>query len=341
MSARRQLRRRVGGSPLCQLAGSFDAANASAFWSTSGSAAASASPSAATTPARGDATPSNLPNSAAAPKPAAAQRPSHHDEDLSELWSPDESHEGESLEDLLVARGIAVPEQIVASLRIQKQAPGRHYIEILREQGIEPVHFLVGRKVVNFYKFRERYIEGEVAQTAYVGAQIMCWTFIIQYAENELGIDKATAQNHNILAMVIFLCSRFICTFFLKYVSPGRLLFVLSVAGIACTLGAIHLQGMQGLYSLVAISACMSLMFPTIYGLALDGVGEDAKLGSAGLIFAIVGGAFMPRLQGQILDMDGFMGASATRGSFYLPAICFVVIAGYGILCWNRRQAVD
>lgn len=203
---------------------------------------------------------------------------------------------------------------------------------------LHDLHFgrTVGRLLGN-----PRYVGGVVAQTFYVGAQIMCWTFIIQYAENELGIDKATAQNHNILAMVIFLCSRFICTFFLKYVSPGRLLFVLSVAGIACTLGAIHLQGMQGLYSLIAVSACMSLMFPTIYGLALDGVGEDAKLGSAGLIFAIVGGAFMPRLQGQILDMDGFMGATATRGSFYLPAICFVVIAGYGVLCWNRRQAAE
>ena len=200
---------------------------------------------------------------------------------------------------------------------------------------LHDLHFgrTVGRLLSN-----PRYVGGVVAQTFYVGAQIMCWTFIIQYAENVLGIDKATAQNHNILAMVIFLCSRFVCTFFLKYVSPGRLLMVLSVAGFACTLGAIHLQGMAGLYSLIAISACMSLMFPTIYGLALDGVGEDAKLGSAGLIFAIVGGAFMPRLQGQILDMEGFMGTTATRGSFYLPAFCFVVIAAYGLLCWNRRK---
>ena len=183
-----------------------------------------------------------------------------------------------------------------------------------------------------------RYVGGVIAQTFYVGAQIMCWTFIIQYAENELGIDKATAQNHNIMAMVIFLCSRFICTFFLKYISPGKLLALLSFAGLACTLGAIHLEGMPGLYSLVAISACMSLMFPTIYGLALDGVGEDAKLGSAGLIFAIVGGAFMPGMQGAILDLPEFMGASATRGSFYLPALCFVVIAIYGLMCWSRKK---
>ncbi|MGJ8634277.1 MAG: MFS transporter [Luteolibacter sp.] len=200
------------------------------------------------------------------------------------------------------------------------------------------LHF--GRTVSRLFK-NPQYIGGVVAQTFYVGAQIMCWTFIIQYAENELGIDKATAQNFNIMAMVIFLCSRFVCTFFLKYISPSRLLLLLSAGGIACTLGAIYLQGLTGLYSLVLVSACMSLMFPTIYGLALDGVGEDAKLGSAGLIFAIVGGVFMTRFQGMILDLDGFMGTTATRGSFYLVVLCFVIIAVYGLLCWNRRKRID
>ncbi|MFC4992491.1 MFS transporter [Rubritalea tangerina] len=182
-----------------------------------------------------------------------------------------------------------------------------------------------------------RYVGGVIAQTFYVGVQIMVWTYIIQYAETELGLDKATAQNHNILAVVIFLLSRFACTFFLKYISAGKLLLALAIAGGTCTLGAIYLQGMPGLYSLIAISACMSLMFPTIYGLALDGVGQDAKLGSAGLIFAIVGGAVMPRLQGGFMDMETFMGVSGTRGSFYLPFLCFVVIAIYGFACRKPR----
>ncbi len=176
----------------------------------------------------------------------------------------------------------------------------------------------------------KNYIGGVIAQTFYVGAQIMVWTYITQYAENELGIDKATAQRHQLLALGIFLSSRFICTFFLKYLSPGKLLSALSFAAVACTLGAIYMEGMPGLYSLIAISACMSLMFPTIYGLALDGVGQDAKLGSAGLIFAIVGGAVMPKLQGGLIDMDTVMGVSGTRGSFYLPVLCFIVIAIYG-----------
>lgn len=186
------------------------------------------------------------------------------------------------------------------------------------------------------------YVGGVIAQTFYVGAQIMTWTFIIQYAENELGIDKATAQNFNIMAMVIFLCSRFICTFFLKYISPSKLLLILSAGAIAFTLGAIYIQSLMGLYSLVMVSACMSLMFPTIYGLALDGVGEDAKLGSAGLIFAIVGGVFMTRFQGMVLDLDGFMGTTATRGSFYLVVLCFVIIAIYGFLASiNNKKAVS
>ena len=182
------------------------------------------------------------------------------------------------------------------------------------------------------------YVGGVIAQTFYVGAQIMTWTFIIQYAENELGIDKATAQNFNIMAMVIFLFSRFICTFFLKYIAPSKLLLLLSAGAIVFTLGAIYIQDITGLYSLVLISACMSLMFPTIYGLALDGVGEDAKLGSAGLIFAIVGGVFMTRFQGQILDFDSFMGTTATRGSFFLVVLCFVVIAIYGFIASQHQK---
>lgn len=197
------------------------------------------------------------------------------------------------------------------------------------------VHF--GRTVKRLFT-NPMYVGGVIAQTFYVGAQIMTWTFIIQYAENELGIDKATAQNFNIMAMVIFLLSRFVCTFFLKYICPSKLLIILTTGAIAFTLGAIYLQGLTGLYSLVLISACMSLMFPTIYGLALDGVGEDAKLGSAGLIFAIVGGVFMTRFQGQVLDLDSFMGTTATRGSFFLVVLCFVIIAVYGLIATQHKK---
>ncbi|MDP6755692.1 MAG: L-fucose:H+ symporter permease [Candidatus Marinimicrobia bacterium] len=183
------------------------------------------------------------------------------------------------------------------------------------------------------------YLEGVVAQAFYVGAQIMCWTFIIHYGVNELEMTKAEAQSYNMVAMVIFVSSRFICTYLLKYINPGQLLMALALGGGLFTLGTIFISGIMGLYSLVAVSACMSLMFPTIYGIALKGLGEDAKIGSAGLILAIGGGSLMPPLQGAIMDMSSFsMGEfmlSSTRVSFCLPVICFLVIGFFG---WNTAR---
>ncbi|QEF98087.1 L-fucose-proton symporter [Stieleria maiorica] len=181
---------------------------------------------------------------------------------------------------------------------------------------------------------KAHYREGVVAQAFYVGAQITCWTFIIHYGMERVGLTLAQAQTWNIAAMVIFLVSRFVCTFMLKYFSPGKLLAALAIVAIAFTLGAIWLPGKIGLTCLVLISACMSLMFPTIYGIALKNLPhEEAKLGSAGLIMAIVGGALLPLLQGKFIDELG------VRNSFYLPMVCFVVIAIYGIRTFTRFES--
>jgi len=173
------------------------------------------------------------------------------------------------------------------------------------------------------------YREGVLAQVFYVAAQIMCWTFIIQYADN-LGIDKATAQMYNIVAMGIFLGSRFISTLLMKYVNARKLLMLFAIGGMVTISGTILIEGMAGLYCLVATSAFMSLMFPTIYGIALNGIGEDATLGAAGLVMAIVGGALMPPLQGSIIDLGQVGSMPAVNVSFILPFISFVVIAIYG-----------
>jgi FHS family L-fucose permease-like MFS transporter len=176
-----------------------------------------------------------------------------------------------------------------------------------------------------------RYIEGVLAQAFYVGAQIMCWTFIIHYGMILLGLTASQAQNYNIIAMLTFLSSRFVCTFLLGYVRPGILLLLLAFGGIALSCGTIFLPGYAGFYSLIGISACMSLMFPTIYGIALSGMGDDASLASAGLIMAIVGGALMPPLQGMLIDAGSFIGnIPSIKTSFLLPLVCFVVIAFYG-----------
>jgi FHS family L-fucose permease-like MFS transporter len=175
-----------------------------------------------------------------------------------------------------------------------------------------------------------KYREGVFAQLFYVAAQIMCWTFIIQYADN-LGISKATAQNYNIIAMSIFLSSRFISTFLMKYINSRKLLTIFAICAMVTTSGVILIEGMMGLYLLVATSAFMSLMFPTIYGIALNGLSEeDSTLGAAGLVMAIVGGALMPILQGTIIDMKTVGSFSAINISFILPFICFCFIAIYG-----------
>jgi len=187
-----------------------------------------------------------------------------------------------------------------------------------------------------------KYVEGVVAQFFYVGAQIMCWTFVIHYGTRlfttDYGMQEQAAevlsQKYNIGAMILFCTSRFVCTFLLRFVKPGALLMVLAIGGLGLTCGVIFIQGIVGLYCLVGVSACMSLMFPTIYGIALTGIGEDAKIGAAGLIMAILGGSVLPPAQGAIIDLGtvnlGFMTLPAVHASFVLPLICFAVIAHYG-----------
>jgi len=174
------------------------------------------------------------------------------------------------------------------------------------------------------------YREGVIAQVFYVAAQIMVWTFIIQYADN-LGINKATAQNYNILAMCLFLTGRFVSTFLMKYVDGRKLLTMFGVCAALCSLGAILIVGKAGLYCLVGISLFMSLMFPTIYGTALEKVSlDDASLGAAFLVMAIVGGALMPPLQGMIIDCGSVFGHPAVNVSYVLPLLCFIIVAFYG-----------
>lgn len=178
------------------------------------------------------------------------------------------------------------------------------------------------------------YREGVLAQVFYVAAQIMTWTFIIQYADR-LGIDKATAQMYNIGAMVMFLSSRFIATFLMRYLNGRLLLALFGVGAMAASTGTILIDGVAGLYCLMAISFFMSLMFPTIYGIALENVSaEDSTLGAAFLVMAIVGGSIFPPLQGMIIDAGGaehiLCGLPSVNASFILPWLCFVFIAWYG-----------
>ena len=180
------------------------------------------------------------------------------------------------------------------------------------------------------------YRRGVVAQFFYVGAQITCWTFIIQYGTRVFmaeGMSEQAAevlsQRYNIVAMVLFCLMRFVNIYLMKYVKPGRLMALFADVALLLLCGVIFVGGRVGICCLVAVSACMSLMFPTIYGLALGDVQDEAEVGSAGLIMAILGGSLLPAVQALIIDSHVTWLPSVNL-SFIVPALCFVVVMLYG-----------
>lgn len=189
------------------------------------------------------------------------------------------------------------------------------------------------------------YREGVIAQFFYVGAQIMCWTFIIQYGTRYFMMEgmqeqdaEVLAQQFNIYAMLTFIVFRFICTYLMKYLNPGVMLTIFGSIAMVLLCGVIFFQNRYGIYCLVGVSGCMSLMFPTIYGIALKGLGDDAKFGAAGLIMAILGGSVLPPAQAAIIDMGEISGFPAVNLSFVLPFICFIVVAVYGWRMYKVRS---
>ncbi len=191
----------------------------------------------------------------------------------------------------------------------------------------------------------KKYVLGVLAQIFHTGCLVMCWTYIYQYAE-AIGMDSVTAGYYQMAAFVLFTIGRAVGTFLLRFISSGKLLAYFAILGITFTLGVIFIEGMVGLYCLVGISFFMSLMFPTIYGIALNDLTEEqSKVGSAGLIMAIVGGALMPKLQGIIIDSGGngvadtkILGVTEVNFSFILPLLCFVYIAWYGYRVYKKYE---
>ncbi len=189
----------------------------------------------------------------------------------------------------------------------------------------------------------KKYILGVLAQILYVGGQIMCWTYIYQYAEG-IGMDAVTAGYYQMAAFILFTMGRAIGTYLLRTMSSGKLLMYFALLAVLCIIGTIFFKDILGLYSLVGVSFCMSLMFPTIYGIALEDLTEEqSKVGSAGLVMAIVGGALMPKMQGIIIDIGGndvadttILGVSEVNFSFVLPLGCFAYIAWYGLMVFKK-----
>ncbi|REE01551.1 L-fucose:H+ symporter permease [Marinoscillum furvescens] len=174
-----------------------------------------------------------------------------------------------------------------------------------------------------------------IAQFFYVGAQIGVWSFTIRYVMQELGLTEDLAANYYMAALVLFAVARFVFTGLMRFFSPQQLLLVSATGAVLCTLVVIFGAGIPAVYALVGISGFMSLMFPTIYGLGMTGLGKDTKIGGSGLIMAILGGAVLTAVQGQVSDQTG-----SIKLAFLVPMICFVVV-GYYALSQKKLQPTN
>jgi FHS family L-fucose permease-like MFS transporter len=169
------------------------------------------------------------------------------------------------------------------------------------------------------------YRNGVIAQFFYVGAQIGVWSFTIRLVMKELGVNESGASTYFLCSIACFTAARFLFTYLMRYYVPARLMSVAAVFAILGCVGVLMGNGMTAVVSLVSVSFFMSLMFPTIYGIALEGVKEDVKIGASGLIMAILGGAVLTPLQGYVSDVCG------ANVSYGVPLACFVVVLIYGI----------
>lgn len=191
-----------------------------------------------------------------------------------------------------------------------------------------------------------RYAFGVVTQFFYVGVQIAVWTWTIKYVMTNMYLVEAEAANFYIYSIFLFIGCRWLCTWLMKYIVPAKMMAVFALGGILCCLGTIYLPIETSIYCLVGISGCMSLMFPTIYGIALRGLGPEVKFGAAGLIMAILGGAVITPIMGSLVDnatlsflVSGFTAEeTAIRSAFYLPVVCFLVVFIYSIAFRNVKD---
>jgi L-fucose:H+ symporter permease len=190
-----------------------------------------------------------------------------------------------------------------------------------------------------------RYAYGVVTQFFYVGVQVAVWTWTIKYAMTTMGLNEVAASQYFIYSIVLFIICRWICTLLMKLINPASMMAAFAVVGILFSLGTIYLPIEESIWCLVGISGCMSLMFPTIYGIALRGLGDEIKLGAAGLIMAILGGAIITPLMGSFIDSSRFSGIvmayqgaeAAVRSAYALPIVCFAIILLYA-LCFRHAE---
>jgi FHS family L-fucose permease-like MFS transporter len=178
----------------------------------------------------------------------------------------------------------------------------------------------------------KRYRFGVVAQFFNVAAQVCTWTFILQYVQQAINGSLELGGYLLQVSLIIFLLSRFLMTWVIGKIRATKVMAALAVLAVLLCLYAMSVPNITGVVALVLVSFCLSLMFPTIYGVALRGLGPATKFGAAGLVMAIVGGAIMPLVQGATLD------ATSPAVSFVVPAVCFAVVAAFALYDLRAKE---
>ena len=167
---------------------------------------------------------------------------------------------------------------------------------------------------------------GIVAQFFYVGAQVCVGSFFIKMSSSAAGLSETSAAIYLGFYGLAFMLGRFAGTFLMQYVAPRKLLTLYAIINICLCLLAIHGTGMIVVYALIGISFFMSIMFPTIFSLGIEGLAHNTKIGSSLIVMAIVGGALLPPILGKISDAT-----QSIQYGYYVPLLCFAVILLFSI----------
>jgi FHS family L-fucose permease-like MFS transporter len=197
--------------------------------------------------------------------------------------------------------------------------------EIIEEFPDAGPHEGGARELFGVLWHNKRYRFGVVAQFFNVAAQVCTWTYLIQYVEQALGGSLEKGGAYLQASLLVFLASRFLMTWVIGRIRATKVLAALAFLAVGLCLFAMASPNLAGVLAVVGLSFCLSLMFPTIYGVALKGLGPATKFGAAGLVMAIVGGAIMPLVQGALVD------STSAAISFIVPAVCFAVVGLYAL----------
>ena len=206
------------------------------------------------------------------------------------------------------------------------KVPARRTIISDKKAGIVVAPGRISRLLKN-----KRYSFGVIAQFFNIAAQTCIWTYTLHYVTDALGVSDATAGTWLQVSLIIFLISRFVMVGLMGKFDSRKLMILMCSIGVVLSLIAISTGNIVGCIAIVGLSACISLLFPTIYGIALEGLGDDTKYGAAGLVMAIVGGAVMPLVHGRLIDV------TSAQFSYIIPLVCFAIISAYGVYALKTK----